>query len=320
MTVLRILMPLALAIGLIWLIVAYAGLDLVSVQGRLLGLGAWWPLIGAASALQIGLSAEKWKRALDALDDDPSRRMPFGMCFFYTALAAVMSQIMTVYVAAIAVRALATRFHKKLGLVRGAASSGFEQLFDVAVLAVIALPTIIVLAFDMGAGVWLGLTALAALAGFALLGRTPAIVAFLRRVAPKGRIGRLLNDPSVDRLSSPRLAAQFFTLSSARFAVIFGRVAVIAAAAGLWVGLSDLLVAFGAGQLSQLAALTPGNIGLFEWSWVGVLSLRGHPVALALELAIVIRVATFVSFVALTALSAIWLVAARSRVFQGPVL
>ncbi len=317
---LRVILPILLAIALIWLLVAHAGLDIGSVWSRLTGLGIWWVAIAFATALQLGISAEKWLRALDALNDDPDRRFSFGTSFFYTSLAAVASQILTVYAASIVVRSLATRFHHRLGLARGAASSGFEQFFDVAVLAVIALPTIALLAFGFGTGGWLALTALAAVVVWRLLDHTPRLIQRLKRALPGQRIARMLADPSVDKLSAPRLARQFFVLSLARYAVMFGRVAIICFAAGFTVDLSDLLTAFNAGQVSQLVALTPGNIGLFEWSWSGALAYRGLPIALALEMAILIRVATFLCFVALTILSALWLLAERGRGEEGSVL
>lgn len=310
---LRILLPILLAIALIWLLVAYAGLDIGSVWARLTGFGLWWVAIAVATGLQLGISAEKWLRALDALNDDPDRHFSFGTGFFYTSLAAVASQVLTVYAASIVVRSLATRFHHRLGLARGAASSGFEQFFDVAVLAVIAVPTIALLTFGLGTAAWLALTALAAFVLWHFLAQTPLLIEHLRRAVPGQRIGRMLADPSVDKLSEPRLARQFFALSLARYAVMFGRVAIICFAAGFMVDLSDLLTAFNAGQISQLVALTPGNIGLFEWSWSGALAYRGLPIALALEMAILIRVATFFCFVALTILSALWLLAERAR-------
>ncbi len=317
---LRVILPLALAIGLIWLLVAYAGLDFGSVTLRLSGFGLWWCAIGIATALQLALSTEKWLRALHALSGDGTRRMSFGTGFFYTSLSAVMSQFLTVYAASIAVRSIATRFHHKIGLGRGAASSGFEQLFDVAVLAAIAAPTAALIAFDLGGGLWFALAAAIAALIFAFLGRLPAAIACFRRAWPKGRIGRLVADASVDSLAAPRLSRWFFLLSLARYAVIFGRVAIICFIAGFTVDFADLLAAFNAGQLSQIVALTPGSIGVFEWSWSGVLAFRDVPIALAVEMAIVIRLATFLCFVALTFLSAPLLLAERRRGQESIVL
>ena len=316
---LRFVLPLLLAIGLIWLLIAQAGLDPGSVGARLSDLGAWWLPIGIATALQLGLSAEKWLRALDALSDELDCRISFGAGFFYTALAAVATQFLTVFAASVAVRSLAIRINHKLGLARGAASSGFEQLFDVAVIAIIVFPTAALIAFDLGAGTWIALTAIAVLAGVIILGHMPRLVQGLRQVLSGRRIGRVLADPSVDRLSAPQLSRQFFFLSLARYAAIFGRVAIICFAAGFSVELSDLLAAFNAGQISQLAGVTPGNIGLFEWSWSGVLAYRDFPIAVALEMAIVTRLASFLSFVALTVMSALWLVAERGRSRRGLV-
>jgi uncharacterized membrane protein YbhN (UPF0104 family) len=55
-------------------------------------------------------------------------------------------------------------------------------------------------------------------------------------------------------------------------------------------------------QGTQLAALTPGNLGLQEWGWTGVLFWQGYGAEAGLEFALVLRVIGLVSLIAAAAL------------------
>lgn len=310
MKALKLGAALALAAFLIGALVRVGGFDLGAIAARLAALGPWWVPVVAASAAQIALSAEKWRRVLRAIHG--GARPDFAFCFLVSAVAAVLSQFLTVYVASIGVRALAARTRYRIGLGQGAASSGIEQVFDLMVLGIIALPTLLCIVVGQGLGLWIGAACIAAGAGYAAVARTDGWAERLAswRIVPR-RLAEMLTGPGAKAVLQRHLAALLLSLSLVRFGAMFLRVLCIAAAAGFAVGIGDLVLGFSAGQVSQIASVTPGNLGIFEWSWSGVLAFRGHAFETAAELAIVIRIASFASFVAVAVLAGAVFVAAE---------
>ena len=293
-----------IAAALIFFLILVGDLGVLSLFDRMKELGAWWILIIAASFVQIALSAEKWRIVLVAIGGENIKEIQRRFFIATTAIAAVSSQFLTVYAASIVVRSVAGHVHN-LRTSTSAGSSGFEQLFDVAVLFVFFVPTVATLLLLEGLQFWVVLAVLSLAA--AVVGIT-LVTKWMRHRkeydveeqsgAAHYVVSRL--KLSVDREKQNAVASKaqlLFSLSVIRYVAMFTRAAVVAAAAGYVFDARNLILAFNAAQASQLASLTPGNIGISEWSWAGVLGYLGDPFNAAIEFAILLRVCTFVSLV-----------------------
>lgn len=299
----RPILAAVIAAVLIFLLVMVGDLDIAALFDRLKSLGAWWILIVAASFVQIALSAEKWRIVLRALGDSNARVIPRRFFFGTSAIAAVSAQFLTVYAASIVVRSVAGKLHG-LKMSTSAGSSGFEQLFDVGVLAVFFVPTVVTLLLLEGLQFWVSLV-LICLAAAALV-IVLATKWMLSRIdedadevhgAARFIASKLKLSMSREKQNAVAEKAQIlFSLSVIRYVSIFSRVAVVAWAAGYVFETRNLVLAFTAAQASQLASLTPGNLGISEWSWAGVLAYLGDPFDAAIEFAILLRICSFVSF------------------------
>ena len=300
MTKVRFIFGLLIAAFLIWLLFQFGELEFGAVSARISQIGWWWFPIVVAAFAQVAISAEKWRRVLLATEQESN--FGFGFCLFYSSLAAVLSQFLTVYAASIAVRSIAAKARNKIGLGRGAIIAGIEQVFDAIVLAVVVLPTVVALTFSTGLGVWLSIFVTIMLITIYLVGNAGRIL----KKARQDRIPAILRGPAANEVFRSWFALALTWLSLLRYATMFFRVFLISVASGFAISLSDLFLGFNTAQISQLFSITPGNLGIFEWSWSGVLAYRGTPVEIAIQLAFVIRIATFFCYLALLPLAAIY--------------
>ncbi|MGI9394952.1 MAG: lysylphosphatidylglycerol synthase transmembrane domain-containing protein [Boseongicola sp.] len=299
----------AIATALIVLLVLVGDLKLSALFERLTGLGAWWILIIVASFIQIAISAEKWRIVLGALANNDDANIPRRFFVGTSAIAALSSQFLTVYAASIFVRSVAGRVYG-LRIATSAGSSGFEQLFDVAVLFVFFVPTVVTLLLLEGILFWVGLAILSLAVAVIGLAFVTKWVRSRDGAVSGHKSGRFSLVASKLKLSmgrdKQRAVAEksqvLFSLSVIRFVAMFFRAAVVAWAAGYIFDLKSLILAFTAAQASQLASLTPGNLGIFEWSWAGILAYLGNPFDAAIEFAILLRICSLVSIVLVTSI------------------
>ncbi|MDX1402341.1 MAG: hypothetical protein R3245_10490, partial [Kiloniellales bacterium] len=106
-------------------------------------------------------------------------------------------------------------------------------------------------------------------------------------------------------------------LSLIRYLTILARVIVIAWAANFAFPIVDLVYGHTVVQSAQLAAVTPGNLGLAEWTWMGALSYLGHGLATIALFSLTVRIVSVASYVVVSCLISICLLGpdlwARSR-------
>ena len=116
--------------------------------------------------------------------------------------------------------------------------------------------------------------------------------------AKPGLVARLFaafRSASAAGLFAPGMVLKLYALSVLRYLLILARVPVTIAALALAIGMMDAAQGFTVVQATQLASITPGNLGIQELSWTGVLVLRDTPLELAAAFAIAFRIVTFLS-------------------------
>src|SRR3954447_24713099 len=145
---------------------AWSGLKLSDISQALASMPLW--LLGIFVLLtvaQTALSAWKWRIVLDTIRPGEDEQLSFRFLYNCTALAAFLSQFMTVYLSSIVVRAWALKRSTGLDPRYAATTSLFEQVFDVIALAVMVVPVLVAWSIGGTFNQWMIATALAICAG-----------------------------------------------------------------------------------------------------------------------------------------------------------
>ncbi|GEM_PF-1857623 len=226
---------------------------------------------------QTALSTLKWHRLMCRAAPELARRSGWVNLFHYTAGANALGQILTPYIAGTLVRAWWMRSRHAGRLGPHALLAGFEQVFDVVILLVGGTVALAVFAFGRPEISSLWLLGACLLLGPLLWGAAPEwarpfalAVLLLRRWRLTVRLAGRLERGAAAGLDSPRLTREMLFLSLARYMVLAVRTVALGwllLPALPWTGAA---MGFAAVQISSLVALTPGNIGVTEWSWAAL--------------------------------------------------
>lgn len=288
-----------LAGALILLLGTAAKIDFSALLEALLATHPLFALgVLASTFAHVVLSAYKWRLVTRRVSPAEAARAGGLFFLFYTCLGAVMAQVVSMHVSMTAVRSIGLRFHQKVPVARGAATSLYEQVFDLLVPVVLVGPSLLVLVGAIGFAGWL----LLSLAGLAVLGAGGAIwgsraIAWLSRAvanrgprnAPFEILRNALRGAAELQVFESGLISAIFGLSVMRYANLAFRACLVVMATGLAVDLSAVIYAMPLGQLSTLITLTPGALGIAEWTWSSLLALQGTSLALAGQFALLNR-------------------------------
>jgi uncharacterized membrane protein YbhN (UPF0104 family) len=184
-----------------------------------------------------------------------------------------------------------------------------DRTFDVVVAGLFLVPSVLLIVGVIGpqTGVMLfGIAFVAGLLCFALYGKqTMYVIALIfsflfKAVCRIPWIGRRIDlETESDLLthtdSSPAVSS-LYLLSGLKFLLTSMRFISIAQAMGIGLGAADILVFVPAAQFAALFALTPGGLGIADWSWSGLLYRLGAdkhvivPYLLSLRLVITLSI------------------------------
>ena len=305
----------ALVVLLLGALMMASGLNVQTLWSTVAGVGV--PTLCVLMAGTFGhmlFGALKWRLVMKKTGTPSLASERFGFFFFYTCLGSALSQFLTVYLSVATIRGLAVRRHHEASFVSGAASSGFEQMMDAYVL-VFMVPPAIAAVFLGGGLVQLAALFTSALLSGALLvwfipysGLTRTIPDALarRRWRPIQKLGAALQHAERADLFDGQLLHRLLLFSVLRYVSIFARTAALAFAVLPDLSFRQAATAFALVQSSQLLALTPGNLGITEWSWAGVLVALGARFDESVQFAIALRVLVSVSVLLMLVLACLW--------------
>jgi hypothetical protein len=227
----------------------------------------WWPVLPLFGLLagHVALSSWRWSIIEVALGAD---RPAFGPAFATGAFAMGLGTFLPSPVINVACRGFANRVAGSSGL-RGALSGGVDQVADLAVVVLMALPAAIafvrhdVTIYLIGVPVM----ALAGLAGLMLLPtlvrtiRLPFRIPALHRIAPLAERSPLLKVYGISLVRMVNLTAMTVAIHAAIGTASVGAV----------------LIAVPLVTLAISAAMLPGAFGISEWSFSAVFAGLGIP-------------------------------------------
>ena len=279
-----------------------------------------------ASLVHMGCSALKWRTVMRRVAPAESDAAGLRFFMFYSCLGGALAQFLTVHLSTLLVRGLAARLHHRVPFARGAATSIYEQGFDVLVLLIVGFATAAALALGWDLWAWLGLVAVSLLAVAAGLGWLAGAAAqraaggsgSVRRHLPFGRLGRWLDQCLDSGVLEARVLFSLYGLSLLRYLAMFARALLIAHSVGLAAPLADVTLAFPIVQASQIIALTPGSLGIVEWTWSGVLVAMGHGFTEVVGFALALRILAYASVLVVLAGAALAFVVGRRSLEVPP--
>lgn len=281
-----------------WLIASFSVLE--AEVWDLLGRHPW--AIGSIAMssvfLMTLLSTVKWQLLLKRAAPDLSHSVRPGQLFAYTATSTALGQVLPAYVAGPAVRGLAMKTRHSADFARHAILAGYEQVFDIVVLVVGGLTALLLLlggiAGVVGVMTFGVVIALSAPLIYVVARRyrpIRAAAALPRRWSVARRVRKNMEAGASAGLDAPHLLGVLTALSTLRYAVLVARTVGIGLILLTSVPWGTMVLGFGAVQLSALATLTPGNLGITELGWSGMTAMTdratiGEFVAFALALRI----------------------------------
>lgn len=295
------------AAGAIVLLVAIAEPSGREFMDRMAAAGvATLAAASLASLVQIVISARKWMLVLASILEPDAPLPSMRVSCLISGYSALAAQVLPLIVAAPVLRSCAARYTSGVPIAYGATASVVEQAFDVAAIFVFLVPTLIVYllalaGIDTGIAVWLALAALVAGVATASLRRGPErlLARAAGRIGGAGRPAQLLH--SISRIEQ-NLQRRLLWLSLMRNGAILARVFLVAAFAGFVIPARELVYGHTIVQGSQIVSVTPGNLGVAEWSWAGVLGAYGHDLGMVALFALSLRVVSVASYILVAAL------------------
>lgn len=238
------------------------------------------------NAILVYLSTEKW-RSIDAALRHPSDSVPSQFeAYVLSSMGMAMGLVLPVQIGMSTARTLGTYTHGR-PLKRGTAGTLFEQSFDVLVVLFMAAASGTTWFFKGGALMWMVLAV--AMTAFALLAVGP-LMSLIQRIAtsynartaaPQNRILRSLWDMKHSRLLNAGLARRLVTLSTIRFGVVVLMAAQTSEAIHANIPIWHLAAAMPFVVMATAIAVTPGGIGVNEFTSTTALNLFGTPLSIA---------------------------------------
>ena len=283
-----------LALGLLWLLIGEIDLSKSQIDSILekFDLVILLQLI-ILTFIHLWLSAIKWQLAISSTLPSDQRS---GFFFIYfTTIGAMLSELLPAYLSSTVVRGAALRIHHKVPVLHGSATSIFDQIFDVYVFALCAVASVFYFIYDLSFQDWVLLTITGFIIGlFGLIILARLIPAPLKNA--ETLIPRLVNWINERKPVLLRL----YIISIVRFAVIVMRNLLILDILVTSITAQQVIIVSPLVQLSILLALTPGSIGIMEWTWTGLLKLLAIDLSEGAIYALANRVASFIAILCIT--------------------
>ncbi len=273
--------------------------------------------VGLCFACTAGIaviSALKWRVALRSIGEADAAH--FGSLLYYFMFGRAVGLVLPMDVSDFSVRTMSLKLNHSISIGRASYSVYMDRTFDLVVAGLFLVPSIlsIVGTIEPVTGLWLFAACFVfGVVSFAFWGRqTMIVIVFIfhqlfRAVCRIRWIGRRVDHDAERKLFAERdygpVAAPLFLLSSVKFFLTAMRFVTIGAAMGVTLGAAKLLLFVPGAQFAALFALTPGGLGIADWSWSALLIKIGADETVIVPYLISLRVVISLSIIVLAAFS-----------------
>jgi hypothetical protein len=311
-SVILTVVSLAAGIAVLVLLVAMAHVDPQTLFARLLILDRFACVrFTLWMALNIYLSSVKWRLTDDVLRSDNEQPVSGELAFTSTAFGVALGQLLPAAIGMSTARTLASSLYGR-ALRRGTFGTLFEQSFDLLAVGVLAIPSVVILTFHRSSGTWLALAIPMSLGVVWMVGKLLDTLNNIDvEIDQTVRWKRTLADIKHSGLMRGALGRKLMMVAFARFVLVVLAAGETTAAIHAAIPLGYLAVAMPLGLLAMVTGVTPGGIGIVEFTYVGMLHLLGIPFSVATEWALAARVLSITSAFVITASSVTFLMLFR---------
>ncbi len=306
-------LSLALGFFLVWLILRFTEVDLEQIVASFYTLNPWYAgLAITALIVHTFLTAFKWSLVTQKLT--PDNQQPLKFYLFYTTLGSLTMQFMPQYVGMVMVQNLALRIHKISSFSKGFLSVIYDQFFNLLIpLLLFPASILYVLGYISLSGAVLIWTTTIIGTHFIINKWHRSLISFLikaltwvkEKKSRKNKSERPEVATGKDSILSKQFTLNLYWISVLRYAVWIIRGVLIAIAGGFKLQLWAVAFISPIVQLAMLLSFTPANLGLMEFSWIGLLGLFDVPDASAVKFALMQRFLYVVAVVIILAVFAV---------------
>lgn len=306
-------LSLALGFVLVWLILRFTEVDLEQIVRSFYSLNPLYAGLAITTLIiHTFLTAYKWGLVTQKLT--PDNQQPLRFYLFYTTLGSLTMQFMPQYVGMVMVQNLALRVHKISSFSRGFLSVVYDQFFNL-LIPLLLFPTSILyvlqyISLSVAVFSW---TTTIILVHFiinkwhrrliSLLIKTLAWIKQLKSRKSSATTSEIATDN--DSILSKKFTLYLYWVSVVRYLVWIIRGILIAIAGGFKIKLWAIAFISPIVQLAMLLSFTPANLGLMEFSWIGLLGLFDVPDASAVKFALMQRFLYLVAVIIILAVFAV---------------
>lgn len=306
-------LSLALGFVLVWLILRFTEVDLEQIVRSFYSLNPLYAGLAITTlVIHTFLTAYKWGLVTQKLT--PDNQQPLRFYLFYTTLGSLTMQFMPQYVGMVMVQNLALRVHKISSFSRGFLSVVYDQFFNL-LIPLLLFPTSILyvlqyISLSVAVFSW---TTTIILVHFiinkwhrrliSLLIKTLAWIKQLKSRKSSATTSEIATDN--DSILSKKFTLYLYWVSVVRYLVWIIRGILIAIAGGFKIKLWAIAFISPIVQLAMLLSFTPANLGLMEFSWIGLLGLFDVPDASAVKFALMQRFLYLVAVIIILAVFAV---------------
>lgn len=288
---------LGLGAFLIWLLVMTSGISLGSMYSCLASVkGTTLVQIVLLLALNAYLSSQKW-RLVDSVLRAKTDLVPSNFeAFAMTSIGTTLGQILPIQVSMPLVRTFGTWMHGR-AIRRGTLGTYFEQLFDLSFVGFMAIPSLGTYFMHGGGLFWLvvalPVALLAIYSGGMVLKTASRVTTGIH--ARMRSFSWIPNLTPIDEHSplEPWLGQKLMLLSALRYMVLVIMAQETTAAIHANIPIWHLAVAMPFAVLATAIGITPGGLGITEFTYTGVLHALGTSLAVTSQWALVNRLLIF---------------------------
>jgi uncharacterized membrane protein YbhN (UPF0104 family) len=273
--------------------------------------------VGLCFACTLGIavvSALKWRAALRSIGEHEAAQ--FGSLLYYFMFGRAVGLVLPMDVSDFGVRTMSLKFNHSVSIGRASYSVYMDRTFDLVVAGLLLTPSILSIVGVIEPAT--GLILIAGLIAFGLISfsfwgyPTMVVIVFIYHQLFKAvcRLPwvRKRVDPDADgKLFDARdygpVARWLYLLSVGKFFFTAMRFVAIGAAMGIGLGALDLVLFVPAAQFTALFALTPGGLGIADWSWSALLIKIGAEDNIVVPFLISLRVVISLSIIVIAGLS-----------------
>jgi uncharacterized protein (TIRG00374 family) len=260
------------------------------------------------------ISALKWRVALRSIGEHDAAH--FGSLLYYFMFGRAVGLVLPMDVSDFGVRTLSLKLNHSVSIGRASYSVYMDRTFDLVVAGLLLVPSIlsIVGVIDAASGLVLfGGLAVFGLLSFLFWGtQTMKVILFIfhqlfKAVCRIPWVSKRVDSDAERKLFDKRdygpAAPWLYLLSVAKFVFTAMRFIAIAAAMDLGVGASEIFLFVPGAQFAAFFALTPGGLGIADWSWSALLIKIGADDRIVVPYLISLRLVISLSIVVIAGFS-----------------